>query len=260
MFVKDVGELGNDVTWSCITQTEEEIPRNCFVYMYGYSCKHLSTPNNFSKDYKQDSLNTKKGSTGVTWAGNISYVEVAKPPLVMIENVESSRRGQHFQKMTSDLNSAGYEMFDMTFNSCEAGLPQDRKRAWFYAIIREWCGEAWLDEFRRVVDMLKLTKSIPLSRFLMCPRERDLLRIVHEGPIPCDPSVCPTLELKFSAPRVLHHARATHRLSSCTKCLLPSSKLMVWPPVVKVAAISLGLRLCRCRASQVTMTPQRVPS
>ena len=71
-------------------------------------------------------------------------------------------------------------------------------------------------------------------------REQDLLRICQEGPFVRDTVRCPTVELKHSAPRVLPHLSATHKHTSLTSCLLPSSKIMIWPPAVKEARYLTG--------------------
>ena len=45
MLMSDVCDLGKDVAFCHITQCEEEIPRDMFLYTFGYSCKDLSTLN-----------------------------------------------------------------------------------------------------------------------------------------------------------------------------------------------------------------------
>ena len=72
-------------------------------------------------------------------------------------------------------------------------------------------------------------------------RERDILRIVYEGPVPCGSAETPSMEMKHSVQRVVHHALAKHRRQQCTSCLLPSSKILLWPPVVQMPRLLTGL-------------------
>ena len=139
----DVGLLADKVTHNFVSEAEEPTPRSAFLFSFGYSCKDLSTLNNFSHEYKSDCLETQSRSTGVTWAGNLGYIRVARPPMVLIENVVASRRGAFVAKLQSDLQEEGYEMFSMVLNSCETGFPRDRRRACFLALRGDCCSEQW---------------------------------------------------------------------------------------------------------------------
>ena len=78
----------------------------------------------------------------------------------------------------------------------------------------------------------------------MSSRETDLWRMLQEGPELPAAHVQPTIELKHSALRVvsLREAKAKgKRRAGSTSCLLPSSRLIVRPPVVPRARFLLGL-------------------
>ena len=174
------GVLGTDVT-----QLDEDfvtndasgklepvpVPLNCFIYSFGYSCKDLSTLNNFSGEYRDNCLTTGKGSSGRTWQGNLQYLRRAKPFITLIENVRAARSGENYKRMKLDLESAGYQLADMILNSLEAGFPQDRVRAWFCAARRDVCpgdvGE-WGETFLKVAEMIKIPAAeiLPLESFI----------------------------------------------------------------------------------------------
>ena len=65
----------------------------------------------------------------------------------------------------------------------------------------------------------------------MADREKDLFRIYLEAPIKREEEA-PAVELKHSAPRVVRNKTA--RTSALTSCLLPSSKIMLYPPTTDV--------------------------
>ena len=327
----DVTQLADAEAFNYCTQQEAPVPRKLFLFTYGFCCTDLSNLNNHSSDYKGDCLDTGAGKTGKTWKGNISYVELAQPEVVMMENVPSSRKGNNFERMQADVDSAGYVLADVLLNSHQCGLPQDRWRAWFVALRKDLCRDDWRLRFVECAEALKLPQVVPLSRFIlpcshpyvqavqqqkkqrlerkalqikkaaagwleqpkknsrrckkggaaviakptakakakvrsgrlwqfdhwkirlrhnlpaptatpepevvkatalsnsMCDRERDLMRMFLD----VDVSNSKTVELKHSAPRVIRDGTSRRRPDDCTSCLLPSSKIMVFPPVTE---------------------------
>lgn len=109
-------------------------------------------------------------------------------------------------------------------------------------------GEKWIADHWRVRRALNMPAPLPtLPEELraishnngMCPREEDLYRVVVEAPQALDTQDQPTLELKHSAPRVVRFQHSDVRRSAgqrrrggSTSCLLPSSKLLLMPPLV----------------------------
>ena len=49
------------------------------------------------------------------------------------------------------------------------------------------------------------------------------------------------MEMKHSVGRVIHHAKAKHRHHNCTSCILQSSKMLLFPPVVEMPRLLTGL-------------------
>ena len=78
----------------------------------------------------------------------------------------------------------------------------------------------------------------------MCRREQDLYQLCIEAPQAMDTTVQPSLELKHSAPRVVRvrseTAKTRKRHPGATSCLLPSSKLLLMPPLVEEARFMTG--------------------
>ena len=60
--------------------------------------------------------------------------EVKKPKLMLLENVKglvTKRFKPTFEKMLSELNRIGYDVFWKVLNSKDYGIPQNRERVWF---------------------------------------------------------------------------------------------------------------------------------
>ena len=106
----------------------------------------------------------------------------------------------------------------------------------------KWKADHW--RVRRSLNMLPASEaSSPIRRMQaengMCDREMDLYRVITEGPAMVDPEVQPCVELKHSAPRVV--GCKNRRRAGSTSCLLPSSKLMLMPPLVPSPRFLTGL-------------------
>ena len=166
--VSEVGE-GDGTCWNLMTDEEAQLPEDLAVYSFGYSCKDLSTLNNMSSEWRSECVVTGRGSTGKTWLGNMGILRKCKPMLIIMENVPSARRGANHAKMVSDLAAAGYRLFDVEANSADYGLPQDRRRAWFVAILDGLCLLQSNADFQCLMDTLKLDDHLPLARFLLPP-------------------------------------------------------------------------------------------
>ena len=102
----DVSSLSNDEDFDYMTEEDKKLPNDegdLAVWSFGYSCKDLSTLNNFSGAWKKDCLEQKKGSTGITWAGNMGLVQRAHPMILQAENVIAALKGQNYQRVVDDL-------------------------------------------------------------------------------------------------------------------------------------------------------------
>ena len=167
MLMSDVCELGEKVAHCHITDCEEELPQDFFLYTFGFSCKDLSTLNNHSADFKSTCIKTGAGSTGRTWSGNLAFLKTKKPLLVLIENVPAARKGANYEQMRKDLEEHGYKLCSMLLNSLDCGFPQDRRRAWFAAALDEYTPPNWEEKMHAAVNFLKLPQPVPLQQFIL---------------------------------------------------------------------------------------------
>jgi DNA (cytosine-5)-methyltransferase 1 len=80
-----------------------------------------------------------QGKKGVLWWQILRFIEMRRPPLVLLENVDrllkspASRRGRDFAVMLSSLCNEGYMVEWRVVNAAEYGFPQRRKRVFIVA-------------------------------------------------------------------------------------------------------------------------------
>ena len=73
---------------------------------------------------------------------------------------------------------------------------------------------------------------------ILCDRESDLFHSLNAGASRSTTST----QMKHSTERVVMHAGAKHRHGvDCTSCILPSSKIVLWPPLVANCRMLSGL-------------------
>jgi len=144
-------------------------PDHLFLYTFGYSCKDFSSLNNQSKGWVDTCLTDRRGTTGTTWGGNVSYLPKCKPAFIMIENVKASMKGDNYRRMQLDLAKAGYVVEGMIVNTERFGLPQHRERAYFIAVREDLHRRdpGWQTRLHDCVACLELEVPLPLERFLL---------------------------------------------------------------------------------------------
>ena len=122
------------------TRTGDVIPLPTFVFKYsfGFSCKDFSTLNNSwnsAKDEQSDLLKAEQGSTGITFAANMSFVEKTLPPVVLMENVRLVLKGKNWLFLKSRLEALGYEVIGVCLDAAHYGHIASRNRAWIVAVL-----------------------------------------------------------------------------------------------------------------------------
>ena len=181
MLTGDVEQLKDDMVFDYITGEERALPANVDFWSFGYSCKDLSSLNNFSHSYKDTCLQTKTGSTGRTWRGNLDYVAKTRPLYVLMENVMAAMRGDNFRQMRADLAEMGYVLLSVPLNAAEAGFPQDRWRAYFVGIRNDLVDPSLCqDAFEECINDMKLDTALPIGKFLLPPNHSYLLQVMHD--------------------------------------------------------------------------------
>ena len=127
--------------------------------------------------------------------------------------------------------------------AASAAAEKDKRKKGF-----KWVCDHW--KARRLMNIPPSVTAVPpeisdaVSRNCMTQREADLWQMCHEGPQLPSSSSQPTVELKHNALRVLslkEHTTKQRKREGTTSCLLPTSKLLVRPPVVPQARFLLGL-------------------
>ena len=166
----DVSDLINETGTNEATGNVEEYPQWFFLYVFGFSCKDLSTLNNHSGGYKSSCIESGAGSTGVTWKGNLAYVTRIQPWMLLIENVVAALKGRNREQIFKDLQEAGYIIAAVLLNSCEVGHPQYRPRAWFLALLATRAQDPNVQaQLEDMLALLKLQGVIPICEFLLPP-------------------------------------------------------------------------------------------
>ncbi len=105
-----------------------------------------------------------EGKKGVLWWDIYRFLNIKKPKLVLLENVDrllkspASSRGRDFAIILACLASAGYSVEWHVVNSAEYGFPQRRKRVYLYA---ELTDEDW-NLGQRAVDGV-LADALPVE-------------------------------------------------------------------------------------------------
>ena len=96
---RDVTGLGDEEMVDHVSGEYTSFPTaGCFINIFGYSCKDLSTLNNHNSEYKDDCLATDLGSSGATWRGKLPWVRRVRPPILLVENVRADLKGKNLQQ------------------------------------------------------------------------------------------------------------------------------------------------------------------
>jgi DNA (cytosine-5)-methyltransferase 1 len=111
---------------------ERQIPKTTMV-VGGFPCQDYSVAKTLS------SSAGLKGKKGVLWWEILRLVEINRPPIVFLENVDrllkspASQRGRDFAIMLASLSDANYFVEWRVVNAAEYGFPQRRKRVFIVA-------------------------------------------------------------------------------------------------------------------------------
>ncbi len=140
----------------------------------GFPCQDYSVAKPLSASHGIE------GKKGVLWWDIHRFLNLKKPKLVLLENVDrllkspSSARGRDFAIILACLATAGYSVEWHVVNSAEYGFPQRRKRVYIYA---ERTEEAW-NLHARAVDGV-LAHALPIEQPSEI-RELDIQRDPYE--------------------------------------------------------------------------------
>jgi site-specific DNA-cytosine methylase len=178
----DIKALANRVV--CDMDGKDVIMRLIHCFACGIECDSISGLNsnrseNFDCIGDPDAVHTRTGGTG---QAAISYIEQARPPVFMFENVKNlSTAGKSGKSNATILieavNQLGYIVLCMFLNVVEFGYPQNRERAYLVGVLISdspinqtntvfWLAPIWTSDVQAAtIDMR--TAPIPLQHFLL---------------------------------------------------------------------------------------------
>lgn len=90
-----------------------------------------------------------QGKKGVLWWSIHRMIELKRPPLVLLENVDrllkspASQRGRDFAIILSCFDQLGYDVEWRVINAADYGFPQRRRRVFIFAARRESMPSRW---------------------------------------------------------------------------------------------------------------------
>ena len=138
----------------------------------GFSCKNLSRlfSSKRPEHQRKDWLAAQAGSTGQTFAGMLSYVDNAEPPLLHFENVPDLLADHSWPYLIEQFRQRGYVVQGMLLQSDKYGCPQSRTRVHGLAVHLRQCrldmeaAEAFFKHFWAAVAQMEMD-PLPLDMF-----------------------------------------------------------------------------------------------
>ena len=128
-----IANFGEDGHSSIDIAKVERIPVNFDLLVGGFPCQDYSVAKTLR------SARGLKGKKGVLWWEILRLVEIHKPKLIFLENVDrllkspATQRGRDFAVMLRTLGDAGYVIEWRVVNAAEYGFPQRRIRVFIVA-------------------------------------------------------------------------------------------------------------------------------
>lgn len=109
------------------------VPRRSSILVCGFSCKDLSTLNSNHGQRRATILSEGVGSSGSTFKGLLEHTELARPRMLLLENVleMSKTESPNVLHLWSSFETLDYAGSSKTFVSTDYGIPQKRARQYF---------------------------------------------------------------------------------------------------------------------------------
>jgi site-specific DNA-cytosine methylase len=166
----------------CVVHNDDcEVKAHSFLTIIGYSCKTLSKAIPIKKS---SVLATGQGTSGETCHALLKYVSASRPRCLLLENVDEMAKAEevsnNVQFLHSELRARGFALAVALLNSADYYSPQDRRRAFCFAIDTEAWGMTLEEAEAYCVKMLDLAKSLahaappPLDKFLLNSQDNRL--------------------------------------------------------------------------------------
>ncbi len=132
----DIVRLSDGETWCHPHARKCAVPGASDFFVCGFSCKDLSRASSKrTMEAKQSLLSSGTGTSGHTFQGLVSHVALARPAVVVLENVDELVRegsaSENYQYLKESFDKLGYAGDHDVFLSSDYLLPQKRKRVYF---------------------------------------------------------------------------------------------------------------------------------
>ena len=164
---------GHGTTMTC------EVSRRADLFTCGFSCKDFSKlSNRFTAMEKSRILREFLGTSGATFKGMIQHADLARPRVIVLENVDEFKEGsENADALWWAMEQIGYVGNSRVFNSGEYGSPQGRLRRYFILLDHQAFGLECVDAralAKRMLDSSNLfvCPPLPLSRFMLDNQDR----------------------------------------------------------------------------------------
>ncbi|OCL14046.1 hypothetical protein AOQ84DRAFT_331743 [Glonium stellatum] len=163
---RDIREFTNKGKQAAVATTaygsEVKIPGDVDILIAGFACVDRSALNNHKK------VLAEKGETSDTFRAIVSYANVWRPRIVLLENVVG--KTEHWEEYTDLWNDIGYECSYAKFDTKNFYLPQTRMRMYMLCIDRIQFGkgvEEAISSWSTVVKSFTRKASSPYADFTL---------------------------------------------------------------------------------------------
>jgi site-specific DNA-cytosine methylase len=144
------------------------VPCDIDLLIAGSSCVDFSNLNNNPN---------AKGESNDTFLAIIAYVEYARPPMVILENVIKDEAWKRFQK---EFEKIGYSMHIEKVDSKEYYLPHTRQRKYMLCIDNKLFGASavsYVKQWGKLMQEFRRRASAPITSFLLASDDPRYLRM-----------------------------------------------------------------------------------
>ncbi|KAK6438710.1 hypothetical protein LTR95_005085 [Oleoguttula sp. CCFEE 5521] len=179
------------------------VPEDVDILIAGTSCKDFSNLNNWQKGLVSEG----GGESSKTWFGVLSYVQVTRPKIVILENVA----GAPFDQMLNCYRRLGYDVSGVIVDTKDYYLPQTRQRGYVVAFYRGQEGAAY--EWAIMMGHMQRQASSSVAEFLLPSdelrsRPHESIEVDAKGRKEVDWAVCQLRHMETRAEERLGSGRS----------------------------------------------------
>eukprot|EP00959_Pyramimonas_sp_CCMP1952_P390060 8174287-Pyramimonas_sp.AAC.2 len=179
-FFEELGDISKRVAHCSLHKANCRVPERMDIFAAGFSCKDLSKLSaKFVGKEKKDILQKCLGTSGKTFAQVMGFVNVCKPRVLLMENVDElelilGMQNMNLEWMYECFAKAGYVIGQRTMNSQKFLSPQRRRRIYFLAVhtssfnLTAAAAQSLVDQILDFVSELEMTEQAapPVGAFM----------------------------------------------------------------------------------------------